>query len=165
MPIIERMTDLPPDLSRLRVVETYLMVQLRHVREAIRAAEQRELQPASADEQARGRPAADDRATRRKREDEATAAELIGPSVGRPDRDPRRIPHGDSVRWWHVEPAQPLGTHPHPPYLHRGDCPNYRSRGKPGFTRNEARAALADQQDGAPTVRPCPRCRPDFGLL
>lgn len=163
-PIIEHVTDLPTDLPRLRVIETYLLVQLQQVREAIRVAEQRQRQQADADEQARRRRAADDRAARRKREAQETAAELVGPSAGRPERDPGRIPRGDGVRWWYIEPAQPLGTHPHPAYLHRGDCPNYRHRGQPGFTRDEARLALADQQNGVPTVEPCPRCRPDFGL-
>jgi len=36
------MTELPPDLARLRVIETFLLVELRKVREAIEQAKQRE---------------------------------------------------------------------------------------------------------------------------
>jgi nitrile hydratase subunit alpha len=41
-PRIERVNDLPPDVHRLRVIETYLQLQLDQVREALRQAEKRE---------------------------------------------------------------------------------------------------------------------------
>lgn len=150
---------------RLRVVETYLLVQLRLVREAIRQAEARERRDRGDGERARRR--ADQEARlRRRRQSEAEA--LAGDSDDLPEgpgRAPRRGRAAPAdVKWWHIEPAVTAGPTPHPAYLHRGDCPQYRPSGLPGFARDEARAALVDERGGVPTVLPCPRCRPDFGL-
>ncbi|MBY8882443.1 DUF6233 domain-containing protein [Actinacidiphila acidipaludis] len=164
------MTDLPPDLARLRVVETYLLVQLRHVREAIRLAEQRERRQRTEGRRAlREADAADRLRRRRQSETEALAAVDADDRPGGPGRAPRtahagRTTPNAAVKWWHVEPAQSAGPAPRPAYLHRGDCPRYRGDGRPGFTRDEARAALADRRSEVPTILPCPQCRPDFGL-
>lgn len=165
-PMIEHVNELPPDLARLRVVETYLLVQLRYVREAIRRVEQGERQERADGERARRRAAADARLrSRRQSEAEALASGDPGDRPAGPGRAPRRIPSGDmNMKWWHVEPAATDGPAPHPAYLHRGDCPRYRTQGRPGFARDEARAALFDERGGVPTLQPCPHCRPDFGL-
>ena len=50
LPTIEQVNDLPPDLPRLRTLETWLALQLHHVRHAITAAERREAEQQQAAE-------------------------------------------------------------------------------------------------------------------
>lgn len=50
LPTIEHVNDLPPDLPRLRTLETWLALQLAHVRHAITVAERREAEQEQAAE-------------------------------------------------------------------------------------------------------------------
>ena len=142
------------------MIETFLLVDLRRVREAIQEAQQREQKRQRAD-QARARARATDEVRTRRRQNQAD-----GPAAdsGGTPAPPERTPD-DGVAWWHVQPAVTGGRDPQPAYLHRGDCTRYRAQGRMTFTRNEARLALTEMPDGAPAMQPCPHCRPDIGLL
>jgi len=90
--MIEHVTDLPPDLARLRVVETYLLVQLSKVREAIRLAEQREKRQRAEGRRASREADAAER-LRRRRQSEAEALAAADPDDrpgGRPTQSGRR---------------------------------------------------------------------------
>lgn len=86
------MGDLPPDLDRLRILETWLVLSLRRVREQIAAVE-RPAQPE--------RPARPERASR-------------APATAQPAR-PRRTPAPD----WGISAA---GIGAYVAEIHRGDC-------------------------------------------
>lgn len=79
------MSELPPDLGRLRTLETYLQLQLDAVRAAIRRAEQEA--PPVGDRSPRAQAAAE----RQRRAD--------------------AVPADDSVRWWKVAPGHPATLH------------------------------------------------------
>jgi hypothetical protein len=83
--MLERMSDLPPDLDRLRTLETYLRLQLDAVRAAIHRAEQ-------------DAPPVGDRSPRA-----LAAAER--------QRRADAVPSDDSIRWWKLAPGRPATLH------------------------------------------------------
>lgn len=134
------MSEYPPDLPRLRVLETYLRLQLAQVRAAIERTET--AQPAQGD----GSPAQD--------------LDPLDINDNNHYRDPRHgQPRSDTLKWWRIQPAMSTAdVGLQPAMLHRGDCIGL-PRGLPLLDRREALLALAE-----PDIESCKRCRPDIGL-
>ena len=130
------MSDLPPDLYRLEVLEYYLQQQLTAVRARI----------------------ADLKAVEERRH-------LGGQPPPQGVRDPSLgPPTTDEVKWWRLQPGRTeRGVLIERGVLHGGSCADYPGGRLPDgwgmLTRPEARAALAEE-----SVRPCEKCRPQVGL-
>ncbi len=92
------MSDLPPDLDRLRVLQIYLRMQLAEVDARIKAAEQTEQRHAG----------------QRPGEATPTSQPAAAPEGGRAQPDP-----GAELKWWRFIPGRSGAGGG---VLHRGDC-------------------------------------------
>jgi hypothetical protein len=145
--------SLPPDPQRLNILALYLDLELGQVRAALTAAEARSggRRPSPGQiRQARPRPGPVDPPNGQR-----PAAETPEPEPG---------PGDTGLRWWCVQPVQPLGDRTKLATLHRGDCPLGRPYIGNNFAREQAIMMLSDLKNFGRTAKPCPQCRPDIGL-
>jgi hypothetical protein len=144
------MPDLPPDLARLRVLETWLQLQLDQVRAAIAAAERKERRPQQPP--ARPRPAGpvNPDPTHPRPDPSAPYRPPQPDPPGWHPPPPAQPPAADDVPWWLLEIGEPT-------LLHRPDCDRAPVDAAP-MTRAQA---LEAARGGA---KPCFTCSPQDTL-